>query len=331
MKQKTKFLRADSPKDISTAIGLLKAGELVAIPTETVYGLAADAKNPAAVRKIFVAKGRPSSHPLIVHIASFAKIHEWAQDISPLATILAEHFWPGPLTLLLHKKPSVSVVVTGGLPTVALRVPQHPLLLEILQTLDTGLAAPSANQHKRISPTTAQHVIDGLAGGIAAVLDGGACSFGLESTIVDLTGSVPKILRPGPITQQMLEDALGLLVLAPDTHTEQVAGNMLVHYQPHTQTMLMPLSGLQKYLLLPENSTKILAVMHYSSMHATTDNVQFRAMPSKKADYAEAMYRVLHELDKANVHQILIEMPPNSPEWRDVLDRLTKASASDKI
>ncbi|MBM3893665.1 threonylcarbamoyl-AMP synthase [Candidatus Dependentiae bacterium] len=330
MQHKTKLLQAHSPKDIATAIALLKAVQIVALPTETVYGLAADAKNPDAVRKIFVAKKRPSSHPLIVHIASFAKIHEWAQDISPLATILAEHFWPGPLTLLLHKKPTVNDVVTGGLPTIALRVPQHPLLLEILETLDTGLAAPSANQHKRLSPTRAQHVMDGLAGKIAAVLDGGACTFGLESTIVDLTGSVPTILRPGPITQQMLEDTLRMVVLAPEHHTEQVAGNMVVHYQPRTQTVLMPLMNLQEYLLAPANSIKKIAVMHYSHLRLTAANVQYQAMPQDKAAYARAMYHVLHQLDRAGVDQILIETPPNNPVWRDVLDRLTKASACNK-
>ncbi len=330
MQQKTKLLQAHSPKDIATAIALLKDGQIVAVPTETVYGLAADAKNPDAVRNIFVAKGRPASHPLIVHIASCAKIHEWADHISPLASILAKQFWPGPLTLLLHKKPTVNDVVTGGLPTIALRVPQHPLLLEILETLDTGLAAPSANQHKRLSPTTAQHVMDGLAGNIAAVLDGGPCSFGLESTIVDLTGSTPTILRPGPITQQMLEDTLGMVVLAPEHHTEHVAGNMVVHYQPRTQTVLMPLRALQEYLLAPENSTKKLAIMHYSSISLKATNVLFQVMPQDKAAYARAMYQVLHQLDKAGVEQILIETPPNNIAWRDVLDRLTKASAYDK-
>jgi L-threonylcarbamoyladenylate synthase len=327
MKQKTQLLKAHKKEDIATALALLRRGELVAVPTETVYGLAADAKNSDAVKKIFVAKGRPSDHPLIVHIASFKNLTEWAKDVSPLAGILAKKFWPGPLTLLLNKAETVSDVVTGGLKTVALRVPKHPILLELLNELHTGLAAPSANPHKRISPTTAAHVMAGLSGKIAAVLDAGPCEFGLESTIVDLTGPTPRILRPGPITQKMIEDALQISMQASPLHSEKVAGNMSIHYQPYTQTLLMPLEEIEEYLSLPIHQDKLFALMHYSPLKVKTKNVILQQMPAHKEAYAKVLYKTLHDLDGMKVDQILIEMPPQDAQWSDILDRLSKAAA----
>lgn len=326
MNEKTKLLSADKKEDIATALLLLKQGFLVAVPTETVYGLAADARNAEAVKKIFMAKNRPPNHPLIVHIASFEKITDWAKDISSLAIILAKKFWPGPLTLLFNKKDSVDDIVTGGLETIALRVPQHPVLLELLNVLDTGLAAPSANPHKRISPTTAEHVIDGLSGKIAAVLDGGPCMIGLESTIVDLTGEIPRILRPGPITKKMLEDALQMSVIDECSHSVKVAGNMLVHYQPYTKTLLMTLDGIKSYILLPENKNKIFGIMHYSDFSSDSEYLRLQKMPVDKGGYARLMYKTLHDLDTINAYQILVETPPDDEQWNDIFDRLSKAA-----
>lgn len=330
MRYNTQLLNANKKEDISIAADLLKSGDLVAVPTETVYGLAADARNPEAVKKIFTAKNRPVDHPLIVHIASYEKLHEWAKNISPLAHVLAKHFWPGPLTLLLHKADSVNTVVTGGLDTIALRVPANKALLSLLNIIDTGLAAPSANPHKKISPTIAKHVMDGLSGKIAAVLDGGPCDVGLESTILDLTGLEPRILRPGPITQKMLEDVLHMNVLVAEKHAQKVAGNMEVHYQPHTSTMLMPLEEIKAYVAQSANKDKKIAIMHYSNFEAQESNVCHMKVPCDKSGYAQNMYHAMHSLDAVNADLIIIESPPSDPEWADVLDRLSKAASKNK-
>lgn len=326
MKYKTLLLNAHNPEDMATAAQLLKDGQLVAVPTETVYGLAADARNPHAVAQIFVAKNRPADHPLIVHIAGADQMQEWAQDIPDVAYTLADAFWPGPLTLLLNKLDTVSDVVTGGLSTVALRVPSHPVMRELLTLIHTGLAAPSANPHKRISPTTAQHVLAGLSGNIAAVLDGGQCEIGLESTIVDVTSYQPRILRPGPITQKMLEDVLGIPVAAPQMHDQKVAGNMAVHYQPHTRTLMMNIDEITAYLQQQESSAHHYAIMHHSLMDVAEQHVDC-PMPVDKIEYARLMYIALHDLDGMHVDTIIIETPPADDEWSDIRDRLEKAAA----
>jgi L-threonylcarbamoyladenylate synthase len=200
---------ADVAPDIERAVALLRAGELVAFPTETVYGLGADAANPAAVAKIFAAKGRPQDHPLIVHLDGAAQLDAWARDIPAYAFELAEAFWPGPLTLILKRQPGVPDAVTGGQDTVGLRVPGHPLALELLRAFGGGLAAPSANRFGRISPTTARHVREELGEAVAMVLDGGPCQVGIESTILDCTGGAPRILRPGMVGAPALGRVLG--------------------------------------------------------------------------------------------------------------------------
>jgi len=331
MAQKTQLLQAHKKEDLLIAANLLRNGELVAVPTETVYGLAADAKNPQAVQKIFVAKDRPTNHPLIVHIASFEKIGYWVQEVPPLAAIIAKHFWPGPITLLFKKADHVSPVVTGGLDTIAIRIPDKLELLELLTMLDTGVAAPSANPHKRISPTTAEHVLESLSGKIAAVLDAGPCGVGVESTILDLTSEVPTILRQGPITQVMLERVLSVPVKVAQHHTSRVAGNMKEHYQPYTKSVLMTREQIQSYLVLPEHTNQKCAVMHYSgfenNMTTYLGNVIFHTMPHNKDDYARIMYQTLHALDALGVEVILIEEPPRQDHWGDVWDRLLKATA----
>jgi L-threonylcarbamoyladenylate synthase len=328
---KTKHLQANKKEDVLIAADLLRASELVAVPTETVYGLAADAKNPIAVEKIFIAKDRPSNHPLIVHISSFEKIHYWATDISPLAQTIAKNFWPGPITLLLKKAEHVSGLVTGGLDTIALRIPQNEVLLELLDILDTGLAAPSANPHKKISPTTAQHVLDGLNGKIAAVLDDGPCGVGVESTILDLTVPIPTIVRQGPITQAMIEEVLQTPVITAHDHSIRVAGNMKEHYQPRTSSSLMTLEQIEEYLLSAKSSEQAIAVMHYSDFPTNKtykpSKIIFQKMPAFKNDYAKIMYKTLHELDSLNIDQILIQEPPKTDDWGDILDRLSKATA----
>ena len=198
---------AVTPASIEQAADLLHRGKLVAIPTETVYGLGADASNPEAVAKIFQAKGRPADHPLIVHLAYASQMKDWAEEVPDSALRLASAFWPGPLTMILRKKASVPAVVTGGQETVALRVPDNPVALWLLRVFGGGIAAPSANRFGRISPTTAQHVAEELGDAVDCILDGGPCTVGVESTIIDLTDQQPTILRPGRITRSQLEES----------------------------------------------------------------------------------------------------------------------------
>ena len=219
---------------VAEATRLLGEGECVALPTETVYGLAADASQAETVAKIFSAKQRPSDHPLIVHLASVEQLTDWAIDVPDLAYRLADAFWPGPLTLLMKKAPQVPPAVTGGRDTIAVRIPRHPLFLEVLPQTGLGLAAPSANQYKQLSPTTADQVIKGMDGRIPAVLDGGPCEEGLESTILDLTSDTPAILRPGPVGRDALTHVIGSDVQLPRSHQVAVPGNVAAHYQPVT-------------------------------------------------------------------------------------------------
>jgi Sua5/YciO/YrdC/YwlC family protein len=325
----TLLLDANDLDDRQRALSLLRQGELVAVPTETVYGLAADARQPDAVAKIFAAKNRPANHPLIVHVAGVEALSAWADPVPQTALELAAAFWPGPLTLLLHKAPHVNSVVTGGRDTIGLRVPDHPVLLNLLRELDTGLAAPSANPHKQLSPTSAAQVLAGLGGRIAAVLDGGTCRVGLESTIVDLTTDTPRILRSGPLTRQQLEAVLGQPVLQPQQHEVAVAGNMKVHYQPRTP--LYVLSRDELLDRLKQRAGARLAIVWYGSMPDSFDGsvvLSARTMPTDKAAYASALYRELHELDSLQADAILLERPPQDEDWLDVNDRLSKASAS---
>ncbi len=236
---KTQLLSAQCSTDLTQAAALLKAGEQVAVPTETVYGLAADASNPDAVAGIFTAKGRPANHPLIVHLGDVASITEWATGIPDEAYKLAKAFWPGPMTLLLPRAEHVSPVVTGGLDSIGLRVPAQPVLLDLLATHQLAVAAPSANPYKKLSPTTAEQVIHGLGGKIAAVIDGGPCQHGLESTIVDLTQRPFRVLRAGPITASELSAVLGETVEAPVQHDTVVPGNVGSHYQPNTRLQMV--------------------------------------------------------------------------------------------
>ena len=322
----TRRLDAARPEDLEEAVRLLRAGRLVAVPTETVYGLAADAANPEAVRGIFVAKQRPAYHPLIVHLAGAGQLSRWARDIPDAAWRLADAFWPGPLTLLLHKAEAVPAEVTGGRPSVGLRVPDHPVLLRILDTLDGGLAAPSANPYKRLSPTTADQVFQGLGGRIDAVLDGGPCAVGLESTIVDLTGDVPRILRAGPITRRQLSDALGVSVDFPEHHDAAVPGNVAVHYQPRTPLHVFDTETLRMRLTrLPADDGIALALIS-DDLPVSAGVLRTLRLPVDKSGFARALYDALHTLDQVGASAIWLERPPTHEDWRDVHDRLSRAA-----
>jgi L-threonylcarbamoyladenylate synthase len=227
------------PSLIARAVEILRSGGLVAFPTETVYGLGADASSPAAVRRIFEAKGRPADHPLIVHLGSVDALDAWAADVPPLARTLAEALWPGPLTIVLRRSARVPDAVTGGLPTVGLRVPAHPIALELLRAFEGGIAAPSANRFGTVSPTTAEHVRDGLGDRVDLVLDGGASAVGVESTIVDLSGDEPGILRPGGVPREVLEALAGVPFPVREGGEIRAPGTLASHYAPDARLMLV--------------------------------------------------------------------------------------------
>lgn len=303
--------------DLQQALTILRAGGRVAVPTETVYGLAADASNAQAVNGIFSAKQRPANHPLIVHIGHMDQLSDWVRDIPPAAHTLAQAFWPGPLTLLLPKAGHVPSEVTGGLPTVGLRVPSHPLLSTLLQAFGGGLAAPSANPYKSLSPTSAEQVLAGLDGRIEAVLDGGPCEWGLESTIVDVCGPQVRILRAGPISKVQIEQVLGHKVELPQQHTAVVPGNVRAHYQPRTPLKLVDKSA------LPSDGIGLLS--HDPSCFGSfTENR--RLLPSDAIGYGRELYAALYEMDQRGFDELWLLTPPQQPEWLAIHDRLKRAT-----
>lgn len=321
----TQKLDGKDPSDVNRAESILSGGGIVAVPTETVYGLAADASNNAAVEAIFAAKNRPVDHPLIVHVSSADELSKWAMDIPDEAKTLAAAFWPGPLTLLLKKAPHVSKLVTGGLETIGLRVPAHPGILGLLQSTGLGLAAPSANPYKQLSPTSAAQVIDKLDGKIDAVLDGGDCSIGLESTIVDLSSAEIRVLRVGPISPSELSRVLGKAISAPLNHSVSVSGNVEDHYQPRTPLRLV--SRQEMVRLIAENSSEAAFVVRDGFTEFNEEGLSRTVvMPPSKQAFAKTLYRTLHELDNRSLAIIWFEKPPHTEEWLDVNDRLQKAS-----
>ena len=324
---------------IQRAAQLLRAGELVAFPTETVYGLGADASNPVAVAKIFAAKGRPADHPLIVHLASAAHLERWARDIPVAARKLAAAFWPGPLTLILKRQPTVPDAVTGGQDTVGLRVPNHPLALELLREFGGadggGLAAPSANRYGRISPTLAQHVAEELGDRVAMILDGGPCAVGIESTILDLSGDpcvTPRILRPGMISAEAIAAVLGQQPeqgTAPNSpnapNTPRVSGSLAAHYAPRTPMQLVATSELALVVTAALNRGTKLAVMARQPASDAREQLHWRVASTDFSQYSHDLYANLRSLDAAGCDLILVETPPVSAEWCAVADRLGRA------
>ncbi|WP_348944497.1 L-threonylcarbamoyladenylate synthase [Chitinibacter sp. FCG-7] len=315
--------------ELNTALSLLRAGELVGIPTETVYGLAADASQSAAVAKIFAAKGRPADHPVIVHIAGAEQLAAWAQNIPDEAYLLAEHFWPGPLTLILERQPHVSDSVTGGQNTVGLRAPAHPITQQLLQHFGGGLAAPSANQYGHVSPTTAAHVRSEFSQDVLQlVLDGGACDVGVESTIVSLVGETPKLLRPGGVSREAIEAVLGHDL---EHHTNQhsakqrVSGLLDSHYAPRTTLITGNLAALHHEAEQRLEKGQKLILLNYQSI----PNIPFltlHPMPKSADNYAKAIYATLRQLDCAGFDALLLELPPTETQWLAIHDRLSRAA-----
>ncbi|MBX9676066.1 MAG: threonylcarbamoyl-AMP synthase [Methylotenera sp.] len=310
---------------LNQSIAMLKAGEVVAIPTETVYGLAADATNEAALRQIYAIKQRPADNPLIVHIGDIAQVADWAAEFSPLAQKLAKAFWPGPFTLVLPAKDTVSAVVRANEPTVALRVPSHALTLQLLNESGLALAAPSANKYTQLSPTTAAHVTAGLGDEIA-VLDGGACQVGIESTIVSVAGDNWQLLRHGMITAAQISAIAGNSTIVGAANLPKAPGQHLLHYSPKTPVKLF--DSLATLIAYQQNSTQTCAALVIDDNPSQPLSANFHCihLPKKAAYVAEHLYESLHRLDALNVAQLLVLMPPNKPEWLAILDRLKRAA-----
>ena len=308
----------------------IRAGELVAFPTETVYGLGADASNDAAVAKIFAAKGRPADHPLIVHIASSAQVLDYASSLPPFADRLIKAFWPGPLTVILPRKPGVATAAAGGQNSIGLRCPAHPLALEFLKACGTGVAGPSANKFGRVSPTTAQHVQQEF-GDAVMVLDGGPCTVGIESSIVDCTRGQPVLLRPGVLTRAQLSAACGVPVLSADDqpdNTPRAPGTLESHYAPNAKVRLMDAKAIQTALDLLGADAKHIAVYARSIVRIKSTQVLYRRMPDDALATANQVFAVLRDFDAQGVKLIWIEPVPELTEWDGVRDRLARAAAS---
>ncbi|WP_374357560.1 L-threonylcarbamoyladenylate synthase [Chitinimonas sp.] len=317
--------------DLDHALALLRAGELVGIPTETVYGLAADASRPEAVAKIFALKGRPSDHPVIVHIAGQAQLSQWARDIPDAAWKLAEAFWPGSLTLILHRAAQVSDAVTGGQDTVGIRAPAHPLTHALLERFGGGLAAPSANQFGHVSPTTAQHVASEFGARLGLILDGGPCQVGVESTIVGLTGERPTLLRPGGIAAEAIEAVLGMPLIhhqKPATAQMRVSGLLDSHYAPRTPLLVGPLLAIENEAYRRFEAGQSVALLHHSPLHGTVCGVDSHQMPLDAAGYARALYATLRQFDTGQrFAALLLETPPDGNDWLAVNDRVKRAAS----
>ena len=359
------ILPGSDTSSIAAGADCIRAGGLLGLPTETVYGLAADACNDAAVAQIFVVKGRPADHPLIVHVANAAAADHFTTDIPDFAKVLMSAFWPGPLTLILPRRPGVASAAAGGHPTIGLRCSSHPVALALLAALGHrdqpagqaealnlkekpgksvstdvvwGVAAPSANQFGRVSPTTAAHV-QGEFGDDLLILDGGPCSVGIESTIIDCTRGQPVLLRPGAITPAQVQAACGLNVLSKEelqtlnAPTPKASGTLESHYAPNATVRLMTVDALQTALeLLGADAGRAaarpsIALYSRAVFRLASPHVLYRRMPGDAADTAQQLFAVLRDFDAQGVKLIWIETPPDDAQWDGVRDRLQRAAS----
>ncbi len=340
------ILNGQLSASITQAAQALQRGDLLGLPTETVYGLAADAGNDAAVGKIFQAKGRPSNHPLIVHVASVQGAQRFASEIPEFAQKLMAAFWPGPLTLILPRQADQAAVAAGGQNSVGLRCPSHPVAQAVLREAETlgvmGVAAPSANLFGRVSPTTAAHVASEFGEGLL-IVDGGACEVGIESTIVDCTRGQPVLLRPGLITPEQLEAACGVPVKVPsqpDASAPRASGTLASHYAPKAQVRLMSAMEMQHALRTlthsaPHEPTPSAGVVLWArtaalDMTACPPGVQYVRMPADPVHCAQVLFAQLRTFDDTGFGEIWVEQPPDLPVWAGVFDRLTRAAATDR-
>nr|WP_315482242.1 L-threonylcarbamoyladenylate synthase [uncultured Undibacterium sp.] len=327
----------NSSEQILAAARALEQGALVGFPTETVYGLGADAENVDAVAHIYKAKGRPSNHPVIVHVAPEADISYWVKEIPELAQALIKAFWPGPLTLILKRADHIPDAVSGGQDSIGVRCPSHPVAQALLRAFkggEGGVAAPSANKFGHVSPTKAEHVLEEFpvevaSGMIAAVLDGGQSDVGIESTIVDMSRLAthgPVLLRPGHITATQLEQVLGMSVNAPDQAAPRASGTLEAHYAPSTPVVLVAVDALDNTIAQLLAAGKRVAIMAYEAHRETSGLEAWRQLNNDPVSYAHDLYADLRELDHVDADIILVEALPLSSEWQGVSDRLRRAA-----
>jgi len=305
---------------LERAAGIIRGGGLVAFPTETVYGLGADAMNVKAVGRIFAAKGRPATNPLIVHLHEAEAAKVLAREWPTAAVLLADRFWPGPLTLILRKSPSVPDAVTAGLSTVALRVPAHPVARALLRAAEIPVAAPSANPYMAVSPTTAAHVAEGLGDAVDMILDGGPTPVGIESTVVDLSGESPRLLRPGSISREEIEVLIGPLGTAPPRTAGAPSpspGMSRRHYSPRARLVLLGDAA-------PDVAEGAGAVLHSDRRIQARHVIR---LPGEPEGYARGLYAALHELDRRGCPVVYLEPVPDAPAWEGVRDRLARAAS----
>ncbi len=317
-----------SDEQIEHAVAVLRAGKLVAFPTETVYGLGADAANVEAIRKVFAAKQRPIDHPLIVHLADMAGLKHWASVVPREAWLLAEAFWPGPLTMVLPRAAHVPGELTGGQSTIALRVPSHPVARRLLKAFAGALAAPSANRFGRLSATSAAHVREELGDAVDYILDGGECPVGIESTIVAFRNAEPVVLRPGAVTAEQIAETLHTQIVPPSSSSPRVSGSLPSHYAPCTPLRVVSAENLDD-VLRAESPKGPVAVLAQRGRPQQTRAALWQVAPDDAAAYARHLYALLRRMDSAGCHLIIAEAVPDAPEWAAIRDRLARASAED--
>jgi L-threonylcarbamoyladenylate synthase len=313
-----------SQTEIEEAVEVLRAGDLVVFPTETVYGLGANASNPAAVRKIFEVKNRPADHPVIVHLDNPRYLHRWVSDVPPVAEQLAAKFWPGPLTLILPKADNVNDIVTGGQDSIGIRVPSHPIAQQLLTAFGGGIAAPSANRYGRLSPTKPEHVRDEFGDSIKLLLDGGESQIGLESTIVSCLDNEPRLLRPGFITRSQLEQVVGKMTVGG--LVPRAPGDKKLHYAPATPLEIVSSDELEARAGEITARQERVAVLAMRPPLQTQRHMTWINAGKKAETYAHNLYNHLRTLDRAASVRILVQAPPTDERWAAILDRLQRAS-----
>ncbi|TLZ05074.1 MAG: threonylcarbamoyl-AMP synthase [Gammaproteobacteria bacterium] len=314
--------------EIESAVQALRDGELVAFATETVYGLGANAQNPAAVAKIFEAKGRPPNHPVIVHLDSPRFLHRWVREVPEVAMRLAERFWPGPFTMVMPRAANVHDVITGGQDTIAIRVPAHPMAQQLLTAFGGGIAAPSANRYGRLSPTRAEHVREELGDAVRVILDGGECQIGLESTIVSFEGDGVRLLRPGSVTATQISAVVGELFSDDGRPVPRVPGSPPTHYAPTTHMTIVPAGEIDAQADAASSGGRRVAVLAQrlplrAHKYATWINAGRRP-----ENYGRDLYANLRTLDKAGCRRILVQAVPDGERWDAIRDRLVHAATS---
>jgi L-threonylcarbamoyladenylate synthase len=314
--------------EIEAAVQALRDGELVAFPTETVYGLGANAQNPAAVQKIFAVKGRPPQHPVIVHLDSPRFLHRWVREVPPAATRLAEAFWPGPLTMVMPRAPSVHDVITGGQDTIAVRVPAHPMAQQLLTAFGGGIAAPSANRFGRLSPTRAEHVREELGDAVRVMLDGGECQIGLESTIVSFEKEAIRLLRPGSIGAKQIRELVGELLMGNDAAAPRVPGSTPTHYAPSTPMTIVPSGEVDAQADAQSAGGRRVAVLAQRLPLRAHKYVTWINAGRRAESFARDLYTNLRTLDKAGCICILVQDVPEGEPWDAIRDRLRRAASS---